>query len=250
MRLTTPAFVLRRVRWSESSLILTLYSLDLGRASGMARGCLRPKGNFLGRVELFSEGEFCLSRREGRELDTVVEASVLAHRGGLREDPLAFAAAAVFSEWLLSVVSYGNEPSEPVYHLLDNVFSLLEGGASPMPVLCGGIQRLLALSGHGMQVEACALCGKPDPSPPRWNPSAGGVVCSGCAPGGEPVAPGLLGFLAKSAGTPLEKVVKVRLWPGGFRQCLDLLRVYTETHLEKRLPLKALRIMEDMLDAT
>jgi len=174
LRLTTPAFVLRRVRWSESSLILTLYSLDLGRASGMARGCLRPKGNFLGRVELFSEGEFCLSRREGRELDTVVEASVLAHREGLREDPRAFAAAAVFSEWLLSVVSYGNEPSEPVYHLLDNVFSLLEGGASPMPVLCGGIQRLLALSGHGMQVEACALCGKPDPSPPRWNPSAGG----------------------------------------------------------------------------
>lgn len=250
MRLTTPAFVLRRVRWSESSLILTLYSLDLGRASAMAKGCLRPKGAFFGRVELFSEGEFTLSRREGRELDTAMEVTVLGHREGLRENVEAFSAAGVFAEWLLAVVSHGNEPSQPVYHLLDNVFDLLESGAPPMPVLCGGVQRLLALSGHGMQVEACSLCGRKEPENPRWNALAGGVVCSGCGPGDEQVSPGLMGFLARSAGTPLEKAAKVRLWPGGYRQCLDLLREYTETHLEKRLPLKALRIMEDILDAT
>ena len=119
-----------------------------------------------------------------------------------------------------------------------------------MPVLCGGVQRLLALSGHGMQVEACALCGRTELSTPRWNPQAGGAVCGECGAGGETIAPGLLGFLAKSAGAPLEKAVKVRLWPGGYRQCLSLLKEYTETHLEKRLPLKALRIMEDMADAT
>ncbi len=250
MRLTTPGFVLRRVRWSESSLIITLYSLDLGRTSVMAKGSLRPRGSFQGRVELFSEGEFTLSRREGREIDTAMDVTVLRHREGLRENPRAFAAAGVFTEWLLSVVSHGNEPSEPVYHLLDTVFSLLETGAYPMPVLCGGIQRLLALSGHGLQAEVCALCGKARPDNPRWNPRAGGMVCVECGPGQETVAPGLMGFLARSAGTPLEKLVKVRLWPGGYLQCLNLLRDYTETHLEKRLPLKALRIMEDMLDAT
>ena len=70
MRLTTPAFVLRRVRWSESSLILTLYSLDLGRASAIAKGSLRPKGAFLGKVELFSEGEFTASPA-GRDVSLI-----------------------------------------------------------------------------------------------------------------------------------------------------------------------------------
>lgn len=216
----------------------------------MARGSLRPRGSFLGRVELFSEGEFTLSRREGREMDTVTDVAVLNHREGLRENPAAFSAAAVFGEWLLSVVSHVEEPSGPVYHLLDRVLSLLAEGAFPMPVLCGGVQRLLALSGHGIRLDGCALCGTAMPDPPRWNSLAGGVVCTGCGPDREPLAPGLLGFLARSAGTPLDRLVKVRLWPGGYRKCLDLLRDYTETHLERRLPLKALRVMEDMLDAT
>lgn len=250
MRLTTPAFVLRRVRWSESSLILTLYSLDLGRASAMARGALRPKGCFLGRVELFSEAEFTLSRREGREMDTVTEVSVVRHREGLRENPAAFAGAGVFSEWLLSVVSHGNEPSEPVYHLLDRVFSLLEEDTPPLPVICGGVQRLLALSGHGMTADCCSVCGGGLGDNPRWNPLEGGAVCSGCRPGDIPVSPGILEFLSGSAQAPLDRVARVRLWPGGYRQCLGLLREYTETHLDKRMPLKALRIMEDMLDAT
>jgi len=250
LRLSTPAFVLRRVRWSESSLILTLYSLDLGRASAMARGALRPKGSFLGRVELFSEGEYTLSRREGREMDTAVEVSVVRHREGLRGNPAAFAGAGVFSEWLLSVVSHGNEPSEPVYHLLGLVFSLLEEGLPPLPVICGGVQRLLALSGHGMTVDRCAVCGGSPGESPRWNPLEGGAVCGGCRPGAPRVLPGILEFLSRSAETSLDRAARVRLWPGGYRQCLGLLREYTEAHIEKRMPVKALRTMEDMLDAT
>ncbi len=249
MRTSTPAFILRRIRWSDSSLILTLYSLDFGRISAMVRGALRPGGKFLGRLELFGQSEIHLSRREGRELDTATDASVIKHNHNLRTSFSAFAGAGLYTEWLLSVVSHGNEPSGPVFHLTDKVFSLLEAGAPPWPVVCGGAAKLLQLSGLGFSVENCVSCGGPAGEEPRWSHSGGGVVCSRCGEAGILVKSGILSFLSRAVSSDLESLSRVRLWRGGYIQCHSLIKDYAQVHLERRLYMKSEKVMKEILDA-
>lgn len=249
MRTSTPAFVIRRVRWSDSSLILTLYSLDFGRISVMARGALRPSGSFHGRLELFSQVDIHLSRREGRELDTAIDVSVISHNGTLRTDPQAFAAAGLFSEWLLAVVSHGNEPSGPVYRLIERLFSVLSQGGPPWPLVCGGVVKLLDLSGHALSLSACANCGLQVPLGSRWSHIAGGVVCGSCSGDGFEVKSGIVSFLSRASAADLASLGRVNLWRGGYIQCHSLLKDYAEVHLERRLMLKSEKVMKEILDA-
>jgi DNA repair protein RecO (recombination protein O) len=251
LRVTTPAFVLRRVRWSESSLILTLYSLDFGRISGMAKGALRPKSKFYGQMEMLSLTEVSLSRREGREIDTVTEAGTVKAHQKLREDPVAYAHACLFAEWMMGLV-WGSEPSQPVFHLVDKTLDALEESAEMWPVQCAAVERLLRLSGLAMELDRCCRCGGEDVDGPErvgWRPGLGGVVCGRCLSEGRTVPRGLVRFLRRSRQTPLDRISRTRLWPGGFRQCHDLLREFAENHLGTALKLNSLKVLEDLENA-
>jgi DNA repair protein RecO (recombination protein O) len=223
--------------------------MDFGRTSAMVRGALRPDSKFQGRLELFSQGEFQLSRREGRELDTATEVTVMSHNQGLRTNARAFAGAGLFSEWVLSVVSYGNEPSGPVYRLLDEVFCVLETAVNPWPVVCGGVVQLLRLSGHGLSAESCVACGTRVSGAACWSHEGGGVVCGNCGEPGFPINSGMITFLSRAGSTSLESLARVRLWPGGYIQCHSLLKEYAQVHLEHRLLLKSEKVMKEILNA-
>lgn len=215
----------------------------------MARGALRPASKFLGRLELFSQVDLQLSRREGRELDTATEASIIHHHENLRTDYTAFAAAGLFTEWLLAVVNYGNEPSGPVYQLVQSVFTLLENGASPWPVVCGGVARLLQLSGHGYQADRCVSCDGDLGPDPLWSHAAGGVLCGNCGESGFSIKSGIVSFLSRAMTTNLDTLSRVNLWKGGYIQCHSLLKDYAQVHLERRLLMKSEKVMKEMSDA-
>ena len=245
MKATTQAFVLRRVRWSESSLILTLYSLDLGRISVMARGALRAKSPFAGRLELLSRVEVTVSRRQGRELDTLTDVSVVDPCGPLRTDPEAFAHACLFVEWMLGVIT-GSEASHPAFHLLRSVLEQFSAVPPFWPVLCSGVERLLRLSGLAMEVDRCTKCGADASASLRWNPLSGGIVCLACADGEGEVPGGFLEFVRRSRIGNLERARSLHLWKGGFRQSLEIMRGFAEVHLNARLKLKSLSVLEDL----
>ncbi|OPL19759.1 MAG: hypothetical protein AVO35_01935 [Candidatus Aegiribacteria sp. MLS_C] len=238
--------MLRRVRWSESSLILTLYSLDHGRISVMARGALRPRSPFYGSLELLSMSDITLSRREGREMDTATEASVIRHYESIRTDPLAFAHSCLFVEWLLFSVT-GSEPSHPMFHLIGSVLDNFAMGPPFWPVLCSGIEKALRLSGFAMEIDRCVRCGGDPSDSLLWDPAGGGRVCRGCALGSEKEIPaGILVFFRKTRSSPLEEVRKIGLWKGGYRLCFDLLRDFAEIHMDRRMRLRSLSVLEDL----
>lgn len=245
MRLLTPAYILRQVRWSDSSLILTLYSLDLGRTSGMAKGALRPKSSFAGQLELFSLTEVGLSRRSGRELDTLTSASVLEHNADLRADPGAFTHACLFAEWLLGLM-YGNEPSQPVFHLIGRVLESLGRTENRWAVTCAGVERLVRLAGMGAELHHCTRCGEKAEESTFFSLASGGIVCETCGAGGRQVSRGIIEYLRKLREGDIETAAKVRLWRGGHRQIHDLLRSFAEAQLQHGLKLRSLEILEDL----
>lgn len=237
---------MRRVRWSESSLILTLYSLDFGRISAVARGALRPRGNFYGSLELLSMVDLSLSMREGREMNTATEASVVKYYETIRSDPVAFGHSCLFIEWLLFSIT-GSEPSHPMFHLISEVLDNFASGPPFWPVLCSGIEKALRLSGFAMEIDRCVRCGGDPGNSSLWHAAGGGRVCVNCAEGSEDtVLPGIVAFFRKSRSGRLESVRNIGLWKGGYRQCFDLMRRFAEVHLERRMKLKSLSVLEDL----
>ncbi len=59
----TDAIVIRLVEFSETSLIVTLFSRQFGRLSAIAKGARRPKGPFEGAIDLLAIGSMEVLRK-------------------------------------------------------------------------------------------------------------------------------------------------------------------------------------------
>ncbi len=212
----------------------------------MARGALRPRSPFYGSLELFSKVDLSLSRLEGREMDTATEASVTNYYESIRSDPVAFAHSCLFIEWLLCSVT-GSEPSHPMFHLIGSVLDNFAAGPPFWPVQCSGIEKALRLTGFAMEIDRCVRCGLDPGGSQLWDAAGGGRVCRNCSEGSEEEIPaGILAFFRKTRSSPLEETRRIGLWKGGYRQCFDLLKSYTEIHLDRRIKLKSLSVLEDL----
>jgi len=188
--------------------------------------------------------DIALARREGRELDTATEATVINHYDPIRSDPDAFVHSCLFAEWLMRTIT-GSEPSHPMFHLIRGVFDNFAAGAPFWPVLCSGIEKALRLSGFAMEVDRCTRCGCDPRKSSLWDALSGGIVCENCGSGSsEEIPQGLIIFLRKSRNSRLDEVRNLKLWHGGYRQCFDLMRRFAEVHMETRMNLKSLAVLE------
>src|SRR5919112_1559720 len=80
----TEAVVLRRTDYSEADRILTLYTPRFGKRRAIAKGVRKTTSRLAGHVELFTRVELLLA--EGRNLDIVTQAEIVAPYRALRED--------------------------------------------------------------------------------------------------------------------------------------------------------------------
>ncbi len=122
---TTPAILLRRTRFSDTSLIITWFTLDHGKLKTIAKGALRPKSRFAGALDLFYACEISFSRSAKSDLHTLREASVLESREQLRREYGRVSLAAYFVE-LLDLATEPDHPMPELYDLLARAFGYLD----------------------------------------------------------------------------------------------------------------------------
>jgi DNA repair protein RecO (recombination protein O) len=112
---STAAILLRRTRFSETSLIVTWLTREHGKLKTMARGALRPKSPYAGVLDLFFETEIGFSRSARSEIHTLKEVLLRSPFEGLRHDYGRVELAAYFVE----LIDQFTEPDHPVPELFD-----------------------------------------------------------------------------------------------------------------------------------
>lgn len=122
---TTPAILLRKTRFSDTSLIVTWFTRDLGKIKTIAKGALRPRSRFAGMLDLFFDCEISIARSAKSELHTLREAAVRSAREGLRRDYRRVALAAYFVE-LVELVTAPDHPVPELHDLLGRAFDHLD----------------------------------------------------------------------------------------------------------------------------
>lgn len=171
--------VLRTAPLAEADRIVTILTRRNGRVRAVAKGVRRTTSRFGARLEPATYVD--LQLYEGRSLDTVTQADILSPYGAqIATDYPRHTASAVMLE---ATERFTVEERQPALR----IFLLLVGGLrtlaarehAPTLVLDAFLLRALAVSGYGMALAECAVCGRDGPHP-NLSVSAGGVVCPEC----------------------------------------------------------------------
>jgi DNA repair protein RecO (recombination protein O) len=156
----TTGIVLRRLAYGETDNILTLYTLDRGRVSAIAKGARKAGSRLTGASETLACSKFSLST--GKNLETVVQAEVKNSFPGLRKDLIRLAHGQYMAE-LLSHFVAEDDPHPGLFTLLRTSLLLLERVKDPEVASRWFELRLLEELGYAPDLRACAVCGNPVP---------------------------------------------------------------------------------------
>ena len=94
------ATLLRTSPLTETSLIVHWCSDQKGLIKTVAKGALRPKSPFSGKLDLFFEAELVYIPSRSTDLHTLKEVSVVHAREGIRKSYVSTLAAAYFVRWI------------------------------------------------------------------------------------------------------------------------------------------------------
>ncbi len=157
------AILLRRIRFSETSLICVWLTPDHAKLKTAARGALRPGGNFAGKLDLFYEAEIAFARSRRGDVHSLREVALLHAFDGEGPHYANLATASYFAE-LVDRVTEPAGGAEEIFDLLQRAVSYLRR-ERPTP-------RAIA---H-FEAELCRALGIHDADPLHALASHGGLL--------------------------------------------------------------------------
>ncbi|MDO5553791.1 MAG: DNA repair protein RecO [Planctomycetia bacterium] len=155
---TSDAIVLRTTDFSESSLIVTLFTRKYGKIEGIAKGARRLKNPFESALDLLTQISVSFIMKDNGTLDLLTE-SKLRKRFRPRANNLPGLYAGYYVAELTNLMT---EPGLPIPELYDEAaetLNRLEVGGGINHRLLRFEWRLLELSGRQPSLRHCVECG-------------------------------------------------------------------------------------------
>ena len=231
---STCGLVLKISEHGESDKLVTVYSNDLGRVTGIAKGAKRSKQRFVNKLEEFSHLQIFYRPPRGlMGLLFISEAELLCSHLSIRKDYRRYVAAMYISELILRFTR-DNDPDPRLYALLKWAFASLEMDEAPQKIATLFHLQLLTAAGYRPELNRCSKCELPV-SPGRafiFLPGNGSLLCSSCHPrqGGPDLnhlSIQTLKFLARAQIAGLEQLNRLQLSGQTTTEALESLYHYT-----------------------
>jgi len=180
----TDAIVLRLVPFSETSLIVTLYTRDLGRISAIAKGARRPKSPFEGSLDILSVCRIVAICKSSDTLELLTEAK-LQRRFRAAQKSLVRLYCGYYVAEMLRLWTDDGASSKELYELTLRTIQAIDGDGDALMAVIRFELSAMRILGNVPATQACVCCGNEIPSHGARIPFAyelGGVVCHDCRP--------------------------------------------------------------------
>lgn len=180
----TEVFVLRAVPWSETSLVVTLWTRDFGKLSAIAKGARRLRSPFESALDLLAHSSVVFLAKAGDVLDLLTEAKLLRRFRSSQQSLLNLYCGYYVAELLLVTTEEG-APIAELFELTQRTLEDLDATDFPAEVLLRFEMNLLRLLGHMPSLDACVGCGEgiEISESVAFGIESGGVLCKSCLPG-------------------------------------------------------------------
>lgn len=186
------ALVLKTVDFSETSLIVTLFTRDFGKIQGIAKGARRQKNSFESALDILTQ--ICVSfiRKNSNALDILTEAK-LVHRFGIADSGLPGLYAGYYITELLLKLTEDYEPMPTLFDWATATLNRLEvTEAVPQAVIifeanllrCLGVfpsNRMCVECQESLPIEGWAEANRRL----SFGLNEGGVICPDCRNNGH-----------------------------------------------------------------
>jgi DNA repair protein RecO (recombination protein O) len=186
MRATrTLALVVRAVEVFETSLVVTLFTRELGKVAALAKGARRLKSSFQGGLDLLSVCDIVLIPKASEALDLLTESAPVERFASLRRDLAALYAGYYVAELLTELTDY-HDPHPKLFDAARVTLRHLgDAGTRSRRILRFELACLREL-GLMPALDRCAHCGTAIERPRGRVPfglAAVGILCTACRPG-------------------------------------------------------------------
>lgn len=236
MHIVTQGLVLRETNYKEADKILTVLTREGGKRTVKARGCRRKNSKLTAASQLLVYSELTLSERG--EFTTLTEADPLEQFWSVRQDLETLALASYFAEVAEASAQEG-ETCPELLSLLLNCLYALDTLKKPRALVKAVFElRLLCLTGYEPLLDACAVCGAPEPLRARLHLSQGVLCCAACRErlgGGVsmPLSPGALAAARYIVSGPPKKLFSFALAEESLRRLGQATEAFLMTQQER-----------------
>jgi len=191
----TEGILLRTVDFSETSLVLAVYTRDFGKLNVIAKGGRRLKGPFESSLDLLSRVRLVVIQKKSESLDILTESKLLWRFRPTRDNFAGLNAGYLVSE-LVNKFTLPGEPNPGLYDLLRDTLVDFERGTFVIRSLLRFEWLFLETLGQKPELNFCVECGKDlsETSEPvslrkrlYFAPVDGGVVCPECRVDRSPI---------------------------------------------------------------
>ncbi|MFK7738479.1 MAG: DNA repair protein RecO [Pirellulaceae bacterium] len=181
------SIVLRTYPWSETSLIVSLFTRDQGKVSVLAKGARRPKSPFEAALDLLSTCSVVFIAKSTDSLDILTEAKLQRRfRAGNRN--LLQLYCGYYVAELVDYLTDKGDPQPDVFTLCQRTLNELDTDTQdPRAVILRFELQMLRMTGNLPSLQRCTQCdrsvGNEEQAHDEWtlfSPWAGGVVCTQC----------------------------------------------------------------------
>lgn len=236
----TRGVILRSQRWGDADRIVTLFSHNLGKIRGVARGARRMKTRFGGVLEPFGLVDITLFQKTADALGQISQIDLVASYSAIRENLTVMTAAARMVK-MVEAITVDRDPSPGMYAaLVHGLESLSPEGDVALSALLFQI-HVLGHTGFRPQFSCCTECGKPaQQNRPQWfSPQLGGMVCQECAHRGGRVLPlskGSVAFIEQARRLSLPQLSRLKAMGSVRMEVESTMEAYFQVVVGKSLP--------------
>lgn len=177
----TEAVVLSKIKYGDTSYIISLYTKGLGKISAIVKGARSPKSKLGLVTDPVNHLQIVLYKKDTRELQIISSADLISNFTELKSDfeKLKYSQAIIE---LVKKLTVDHEVNSKLYDGIVRILELLNTSNEKPNILFGRFFLFfLGELGYEMSLDRCSSCGKPlDPKDGLSFNFSTGILCHVC----------------------------------------------------------------------
>lgn len=174
------AIVLRRQDFRESSLLVTLYTKDFGKITGIAKGVKTSNPNFSSYLELFNHVEIVFYERSRSQLYLITQVDIVNSFNEIRKDLIRLSYASFIIQ-LLDEVTELKASDKEIFDLSLSALSKIATNKNLRLISYIYQIKLFHVLGLFPRFDICSRCGAKLLDSNKFAMDTLTVVCNSCA---------------------------------------------------------------------